>query len=81
MKHIEFDEEKCKRLKKERGVSFEKVSLAIYRNGFIGIIDNPNKQTKISETANVLSQYKRIHFYNSVCRRCRKDFSKDNLFE
>ncbi|MDO8497656.1 MAG: toxin [bacterium] len=44
MKRIEFNKEKSKNLKKDRGISFEKVSLIIKRKGFIGIVEHPNKK-------------------------------------
>lgn len=44
MKQVKFNTDKSKKLKRERGVSFEKVAQIIKRKGFIGIVEHPNKK-------------------------------------
>lgn len=42
MKYFDWNEEKNKKLKKERNISFEEVIIAISEGGLIDIIDNPS---------------------------------------
>lgn len=44
MKRVEFNKEKSKKLKKERGIGFEEIAEIIEKKGFIAIIDHPNKK-------------------------------------
>ena len=42
MKYFDWDEEKNKRLKKERKISFESVVIAISEENVLDIVDHPN---------------------------------------
>ncbi|MBI2009800.1 MAG: toxin [Candidatus Chisholmbacteria bacterium] len=44
MKYIEWDEEKNRKLKRERGVSFEQAVGAILAGTVLGKIDHPNQK-------------------------------------
>lgn len=44
MKYFDWDIEKNKKLKKERGISFEEVSLAIKSGGLLHTYKNPNTE-------------------------------------
>ena len=44
MKYLDWNEEKNEHLKKERGVSFEEVQLAIEEGRAIAILNHPNKE-------------------------------------
>ncbi len=43
MPHFRWDDEKNKKLKNERGISFEEVVLAIENGDLIGVESNPSK--------------------------------------
>jgi len=43
MKYIDWDEEKNKKLKEERGISFEEVLVLIQEEKILEIIDHPNQ--------------------------------------
>ncbi len=44
VKHIDWDEEKNKRLIKERGISFEEIKIAIESEKFLDVYDHPNQK-------------------------------------
>ena len=44
MKYIDWDEEKNRKLKEDRGVSFEEVLILIQEEKIIEVIDHPNQK-------------------------------------
>ncbi len=44
MKYFDWDEEKNKRLKDERGVGFEDITLAFAEDRVLDVLESPNKQ-------------------------------------
>ncbi len=44
MKYFDWDNQKNKRLKEERSVSFEEVLLAVEGNDILDIVEHPNKK-------------------------------------
>lgn len=44
MKRLDFNREKSKMLKKERGIGFEEIAQIIEKERFIEVIDHPNKR-------------------------------------
>lgn len=45
MKYFDWDEEKNKRLKEERDISFEEILIAIEDDRILDIIEHPNKES------------------------------------
>ncbi|MBA3724345.1 MAG: BrnT family toxin [Candidatus Levybacteria bacterium] len=49
MKYVDWDEEKNKKLKKERGVSFEEVLIFIQKEKVLEVIDQPNQKRYLNQ--------------------------------